>query len=73
MNFLNKMVRDHEENEVDLMAITGIDIYKYASKILSVLFSNDELKAGSVDPVQQGRYPQLDAVRINHLKSKHFS
>jgi hypothetical protein len=51
------------------MIITGIDVFKYATKVLSKLFSPQEIKEGAVEPTGAGRYPALDQARIAILQS----
>jgi hypothetical protein len=51
------------------MEVTSIDIYKYGLKCLSILYTDDELKEGSVEPTALNRYKPLEQARVNLLKS----
>jgi hypothetical protein len=56
-------------DEVDLMDVAAIDIYKYGLKCLSILFTDSELKKGAVEPTAANKYKPLDQAKINLLKS----
>lgn len=54
------------------MDVSAIDIYKYGLKLLSHLFSEEEIKNGAVEPSATNKSKAFDSIRINHLKSKYF-
>jgi hypothetical protein len=64
------VVRLYNDDEMDLMDVTAIDCYKYALKLLSFLFSNDEIKNGAVEPTLACKSKALDTVRVTHIKSE---
>ena len=54
------------------MGITGADVFKFALKLIDVIFTREELKVGSVEPSGRGKYTALDSERIALLKSNIF-
>jgi hypothetical protein len=66
------IVRDHQDNDVDLIEITGVDIYKYAARVLSTLFAATEIQQGAIEPTKMCKFPALDSVRIGFLKSNNL-
>jgi hypothetical protein len=51
------------------MSITASDVFKYALKVVDVIFTKAELSVGAVEPSGRGKYAALDAQRIALLKS----
>ena len=50
------------------MGITGADVFKFALKVIDVIFTREELSVGAVEPSGRGKYSALDSEKIALLK-----
>jgi hypothetical protein len=55
---------------VNLLSLSGSDIYKFGHRVIDALFTKEELQTHIVEPTKKSRFPELDSTKIETLKSE---
>jgi hypothetical protein len=58
--------------DINLLALSGADLYKYGHKVMDSLFNQDEFEKCIVEPTKNSGFIAFDKEKIELLKSKLF-